>query len=72
MVSCLVAHIRHTAITNAIINAARLGETLDSVMQFSNHADFRMVLRYRNTAKGAQKKFANANASAFGDPLANR
>ena len=62
--------IRHSAITNAIVNAARLGETLDSVMQFSDHADFRMVLRYRNASKKAQKKFANANAATFGDPLA--
>jgi hypothetical protein len=52
------------------VNAARLGETLDSVMQFSDHADFRMVLRYRNASKKAQKKFANANAATFGDPLA--
>lgn len=62
--------IRHSAITNAIVNAARLGETLDSVMQFSDHADFRMVLRYRNASKKAQKKFANVNAATFGDPLA--
>ena len=60
---------RHSAVTNAIVSAARLGETLDSVMQFSDHADFRMVLRYRDASKQAQRKFSDANASAFGDPL---
>ena len=62
---------RHSAITNAIINAAKLNETLDSVMQFSDHADFRMVLRYRDKSKDAQRNFAEANAADFGDPLAN-
>ena len=62
--------IRHTAITNAIVNAVMLGETLDSVMQFSDHSDFRMVLRYRKASMQAQKKFSNKNAETFGDPFA--
>lgn len=62
--------LRHTAVTEAVKRADELGETLDQVRAFSDHKDFRMVLRYRDSAAGVQKKFTNANAAAFGDPLA--
>lgn len=64
--------LRHTAITEAVKRAGELGETLDQVRAFSDHKDFRMVLRYRDAAAGVQKKFTGANAAAFGDPLAKR
>lgn len=63
---------RHTSIEQAILNATQLGETLDRVRDFSDHRDFRMVLRYRNSGKRVQGRFADANASAFGDPLAGK
>ena len=62
--------LRHTAITEAVQRASSLGETLDQVQAFSDHKDFRMVLRYRNAGRGVQKKFTEANAAAFGDPFA--
>lgn len=63
--------LRHTATTRALLNAETLGETLDQVREFTDHKDFRMVLRYRNAAAGVQRKFTNANAASFGDPFAS-
>jgi integrase/recombinase XerC len=61
--------LRHTAITEAVLRATAIGETLDQVRAFSDHTDFKMVLRYRNTSARVQKKFTESNAKAFGDPL---
>jgi len=60
--------LRHTAIEMAVRNTQKLGATLDQVQAFSDHKDFRMVLRYRNKDMKIQGDFAKANASSFGDP----
>lgn len=64
--------LRHTAITTSIVESGKRGKSIDTVMQFSDHSDIRMLLRYRDPDTKAQGEFAKSNASAFGNPLAKR
>lgn len=58
--------LRHTAITEAVRNAAAVGLSLDQVAEFSRHKDLRMVMRYRDKEAGAQRKLAGAVGRALG------